>query len=560
MKACQHCSSQFEIKDKDLQFYDKISPIFNGVKYQIPEPKLCPLCRQQRRLVFRNESNLYKRNCSMCSKNMVSIYPENSEFPVYCQECYWSDKCDAMDHATDFDFSKTFAENFNELQKKVPRVTAMITTDCENSEFTNWTDKLKNCYLIYASSECEECMYSSLLVNCQKCIDCLNCVNCQFCYECVSCSNCYNTYFSKSCTSISESAFCINCQNCEHCLFCSNLRRAKYCYKNEQLSKEEYFKKKEELLDNWNSIQNTNKEFVEYTKNIFFKSSNLINCENSSGNNLIGCKNAHECFDSESLEDCKYITAYGVNLKDCYDAYATVDGTELSYEFMSVNGGYHVLFGIACWDGCKDTFYSELLHVCNDCFGCIGLKRKKYCILNKQYTKDEYEKLIPEIIEHMKKTEEWGEFFSIPVSSFGYNETLAQEYFPLTKEEALKKGFNWSDYESPIPKVDKIIPASKLPDDIKDIPDDILNWAIRCEVTNKPYKIIPQELKFYRDHNLPIPRRHPDQRHKDRMSLRNPRKLWSRSCDKCTKEIQTTYSPERPEKILCESCYLKEVY
>lgn len=56
-----------------------------------------------------------------------------------------------------------------------------------------------------------------------------------------------------------------------------------------------------------------------------------------------------------------------------------------------------------------------------------------------------------------------------------------------------------------------------LPEDISKIPDDILNWAIECEVTKKPFRIIKQELEFYRKHNIPIPRRHPDQRYIDRL-------------------------------------------
>jgi len=120
--------------------------------------------------------------------------------------------------------------------------------------------------------------------------------------------------------------------------------------------------------------------------------------------------------------------------------------------------------------------------------------------------------------------------------------------------------FNWSDYEAPFPKVEKIISASKLPENITDIPDDILNRAIECEITKKPFKIIKEELDFYRKHNLPIPRKHPDQRHLDRMKLRNSRKLFERNCDKCGKEIQTTYAPEKPEIVYCEECYNKEIY
>jgi CxxC-x17-CxxC domain-containing protein len=120
--------------------------------------------------------------------------------------------------------------------------------------------------------------------------------------------------------------------------------------------------------------------------------------------------------------------------------------------------------------------------------------------------------------------------------------------------------FNWSDYEAPFPKVEKIIPANKLPENISEIPDDILNWAIECEITKKPFRIIKQELDFYRKYNLPIPRKHPSQRHLERMNFRNPRKLFKRKCDKCGKKIQTTYNPERLEIVYCQDCYEREIY
>ena len=154
----------------------------------------------------------------------------------------------------------------------------------------------------------------------------------------------------------------------------------------------------------------------------------------------------------------------------------------------------------------------------------------------------------------------YGEFFPVELSPFGYNETKANEFYPLTKKEAKKFGWKWSDYEQTIPKEIKTIPASRLPDDIKDVPDDILNWAITCEETKKPFKIIPQELKFYRTKGLPIPHFSPRVRHQKRVALQNPRVLYERKCDECGTKIQTTYSPDRPEKICCEECYLKLVY
>ena len=160
----------------------------------------------------------------------------------------------------------------------------------------------------------------------------------------------------------------------------------------------------------------------------------------------------------------------------------------------------------------------------------------------------------------MQADGEWGEFFPSSLSLFGYNESTAQIYYPLTKEEALKQGFRWSDYEQPPPKAEKVIPASALPDNIDDIPDDVLNWAIECEVTKKPFRLTKQEFQYYKRHRLPVPRRSWFQRHLDRFHQRNPRKLWKRKCNKCGKEMLTSYAPERPETVYCEECYLKEVY
>jgi hypothetical protein len=156
----------------------------------------------------------------------------------------------------------------------------------------------------------------------------------------------------------------------------------------------------------------------------------------------------------------------------------------------------------------------------------------------------------------MKKTGEWGLYFPIKHSAHGYNETLASEYYPLTKKEVMARGWNW--YEDV--KSDHKFSDYKIPDNIKDVEDDITQQVLKCEISGKPYKIIPQELKFCRENGVPVPRVCPDQRYSDRMALRNPRKLFSRKCDKCSTGIQTTYSPDRPEKVYCEQCYLKEVY
>ena len=125
-------------------------------------------------------------------------------------------------------------------------------------------------------------------------------------------------------------------------------------------------------------------------------------------------------------------------------------------------------------------YYCELCFGNQNLFGCIGLRHKKYCILNKQYTKEEYEKMVAKIIQHMQQTGEWGEFFPKELSPFAYNETIAYEYFPLEKEEALAKGLRWYEDES-----EKMYrgPKYEIPDDIKDVNDEILKTILTCEET-----------------------------------------------------------------------------
>ncbi|MBP7822819.1 hypothetical protein KA050_00540, partial [Candidatus Gracilibacteria bacterium] len=90
--------------------------------------------------------------------------------------------------------------------------------------------------------------------------------------------------------------------------------------------------------------------------------------------------------------------------------------------------------------------------------------------------------------------------------------------------------------------------------------ENVLNGILKCEITGKPFKIIKQELAFHIENHIQLPKKHPDQRHKERLSQRNPRKIYERSCAECNKNITTSFVPERKERIVCEECYRKLVY
>ncbi|MBU0668313.1 hypothetical protein KJ835_04295, partial [Patescibacteria group bacterium] len=448
---------------------------------------------------------------------------------------------------------------FHDLQKAVPRV-SITNTNSENSDYTNYTANNKNCYLIFSNSygHNEDCYYGTCLTKCTNCTDTINVSDCQYCFDLNDCINCYKLISSRDCYDCSESYFLADCKRCQNCIGCKGIRDKQYYIFNKQYSKENYHKFLQEAgLGTYSGYMKLKTQFSKFDQKMPQPYSRQKNCENCTGDHIENSQNCKFCFDTHNTQDCAYMQFSVENNKDCYDN-SNSGGSVACHENHSMVGGTNCSFNNLTWWGIHDLYYCELcFNNAGNLFGCIGLRQKQYCILNKQYSKEDYEKLVPKIIEHMTKTGEWGEFFPMNISHFGYNETVANEYFLLQKAEALKLGAQWqeedtlSSYRGPIIKV---------PDDIKQVDDRITKQILTCGDCGKNYQIIAQELKFYKQMELPIPLKCNNCRHKDRMILRNPRKLWNRTCAKCSAEIQTSYAPNRPEIVYCEKCYLKEVY
>ena len=555
---CRHCHSPFEISEADLAFYAKVSPVIAGKTYAIPPPTLCPDCRQQRRLSFRNERNLYKNTCSFSGKTIVSAYSPDKERPVYENEIWWSDRWDALKSGQEFSTDKPFFAQMKHLLDITPLISLSNATS-ENSEYSHNATYNRNCYMLFCASFNENCLHSYWIQNSTSCIDSIGLRKCERCYECLDCLRCYDLLYSQDCINCTSGAFLWDCMGCTNCVGCTNLRNKTYCWLNEQLTKEEFEKRFATLKQTREALDAFQQKLQALKLKAIHPWSNQRMNDHCLGNYIVESKNCSICFDARQSENCSYCE-HVADMKDSMDVSFFGLPAELLYECNNLGvGAYHCLF-CSYGYGLKESLYCYNCHFCDHCFGCVSLHHKKFCILNKQYSEEEYFALIAKIISHMERTGEWSELIPASMSPFGYNETVANDYFPLNKKEALSQGFVWSDYEPPTPHVDRVIPAATLPTLIGEIPDDITNWAIECNITGKPFRIVRQELEFYRDLKLPVPHLHPDERHRRRMALRNPRKLWNRECAKCKESIMTSYSPDRPETVYCEKCYLEAVY
>ncbi|OGQ22209.1 MAG: hypothetical protein A3C46_00590 [Deltaproteobacteria bacterium RIFCSPHIGHO2_02_FULL_44_16] len=580
IKQCQSCRVSFTIEPEDFAFYEKAGVL---------PPKFCPDCRLQLRLLFRNERTFYKRKCDLCGKNMISSYAPEYTYPVYCQKCWWSDKWDPYKYGREYDFSRPFLEQYKEILYSVPVINLMNDDGIGsiNCEYAYDRAFSKNCYLTVCGWHNENIAYGYQVNYCKEVFDCFYVNHSELTYQSLSSDKCYGCQYCMISFNSRNCFLGIDLRNCSDCIMCVGLRNKQYCILNQQYSKEEYLYKKQEMcLESRKMIEKYLHDFQEFSLKFPRKFATLIKSVNSTGDNLINCKNSKNCFFYPDLEDCRYMLA-GDGGKDSYDCNNT-GHVNLCYYSVTPDNSYGSVGSIFCWK-CNRVEYSNNCHSSDNLLGCSALKKASYAILNKKYSKEDYIAMREKIIKQMKEAGEWGEFLPKSFSPYAYNESAAQEWSMLIKSDALAQGFRWREPDNRNYAV--TVPPDRVPDEISKATDDILNEIIGCahqglcgDPCTTAFKVIPQELEFYRKMNIPLPILCPNCRHYQRLKLRNPPKLWHRTCEcegqkskdkgpnqytntathihgehPCPNEFETSYAPERPEIVYCESCYNAEV-
>ncbi len=570
-KKCRLSWQEFPIYQSDLNFYDKVSPTFevsdsyakefldkNGdvkdsfeykdgkLKAKLPTPTLCPEERYRRRLSFSNLCNLYKRRDSGSWKWVISIYSPDKPYIVYDYNFWNTYSWPVVERDVNGDFN----ENYQYLIENTPIPNAQIF-NCENSDYTNQSRNMKNSYMCFWWFIAEDCLYDYLWIyDCVSCVDCDAINNCEFCYDCIKINHCSWLFHSQNCSDCANSQYLINCISCHDCYNCSNMVNKCYCINNKQYSKEEYLNiiKDVKCEDLWDIIY----EWCKQGKS-----------ENCIWNGIYWCKNAIFCDEVAESKNIKYVVEC-TGMEDVYDGLWS--WSKLCVETYIWWNSYHswMLYNSRYNRESRYLLYSDN---CNNCFWCVWLKDKSYCIYNKQYTKEEYNRLVPEIIGDMIRRGQRWEYFDPQLSYFWYNETVAMIYYPpLNKHEALKMWYKRSNYEAPLPHVEKNVKWEELPKQwckiIKEkkpeILEKILNYAIICEVSKRPFRITKQEIDFYVKHNLSLPTKHPDIRHQERQARKDPTIMHLIHCDECGEEMLSVHLPWKWKKILCEKCFYKK--
>ncbi len=539
-RVCSETGESFAITERDIEMYKLL---------RVPPPTTVWWARIRQKRHFMGGFDLYRRalpdGCSV-----VSMYDPESFAPILPPTEWHGDDFDALRFAQAAEPEKSFFEQWLTLSRAVPRPAIIQDPKSENSDWSlhNWS--MKDCYYTYEGGWDEDIHYADLTAWSKHDADLNSCVHSEWCYESVLLANCSRVFFSEECKDCIEVSFCLGCLGCSDCFGCTNLRKKKFCFLNEQLTEEEYKKRLAEIdLSDSRVVEEWRGRITDRLWQPVFRLGQVINhSENCAGDDIHDSRDVHGImiYESERLRNCFGCT----RCKEMLDMTSCLQ-SERSANVLKVFDSYEVKNSLHC-SNCLDVDYSELLSNCEHCFGCLGLRHKKFCVFNKQYAEEEYWPLVDALKTAMLERGEYGEFFPYRLSPFAYNASGVSTMYEFNEAEARALGARW--YQAPNATAEAL-PVEEIPNRLADVSDEILKKQFRCPESGRAFAFVKPELALHRAVGLALPRLHPTVRRLRRAAQYRPPILYSHKCDSCGKIIDTRLPPAHTAPVVCQPCY-----
>ncbi|MFN8391289.1 MAG: hypothetical protein U0136_13435 [Bdellovibrionota bacterium] len=490
MPFCRISGEQFEISDAERNYCEQQS---------VPLPNLAPRERLRRILNFRASPYLYHGVCAISGKRIISPIPPDSGFKVY--NSILESQLDATQYARPYDFRRGFFEQFEELLRVVPFSAHIgVAASNENCDFSHGASWSKNCYLCFRAQRAEDCLYSRYLRTAKDVVDCVWVVESELCYACSDISRCFDLAFSVNCRNCTSGRFLTDCVGCNDCFGCVGLVHASHCFLNEQLTPTEYNRRIAAIdLSRRSECEAWMMRVAALAQR--GRRSYFEKCEDSTGNYLVECGRATECFFCHNVEDLEYCIGAD-KLKSSFFTVGMGAGSELLYccEASGANG-FDIRFSSNCVNGVQHIEYcSNVSNGSTHCFGSVGLRRNSYCVLNQEYSKSEYLDLVSRIKRQMIERGEYGEPFPPTLSPYSFNRSEANDFLPLDRQVAMSRGYRWQPDDPP-----ELGDAADMPDGLGDVSESVLAKKFRCPVSGKLFALQKKELEFHCRLNLALP-------------------------------------------------------
>ncbi|MFN8390830.1 MAG: hypothetical protein U0136_11110 [Bdellovibrionota bacterium] len=504
-RRCRATGRDFVVTEPELAHIEKMGRTHPSIAEPLPPPTLHPHELLNQLYSFGNLIYLYPGKSALSGASQLSRYNPADGYRICTLDEFWSDKVDNADFGAAYDFTRPFFEQWHALSKRV-YLSPLNNRNVENSDYVNGTLNVRNCYLCFDSVESQDCLYCFVHLNGTDNLDCVGTIDSELCYNCVDVAKCYECDHCQDCISSSFCFGCLDCVGCNHCFGSVGARNAEYLVFNQQVSKAEYESfVASAMLDDYGSRTAELERCRKFHRSTGHAVQRVRNSEDCTGAYIQNSKNLFECYHADNSRDCGYLLL-GYNSHDCWRGYCW--NGELSYQSGSV-GASRSYYSYSDFSG-ENNLYCYLMFNRNaNCFGCIGLRSKSYCILNKQYTEAEYFELLPRIIRHMKATKEWGEFFPPSIAPHPYNESISPLYFEPNDPERLKvRGYRFSP-EQAFTSYPGALLATALPNSASGAAaKELLKKPVLCAKTGRPFNFQAKELQFYERRRIPLPRLH----------------------------------------------------
>jgi hypothetical protein len=551
-RVCDLTGEKWFMDEREIGWYNK---------FNVPPSKYSPLTRMRLMHGYFIMWNIWYNKHVETGKSIMSTVHPATGIRVL-EDLEWYD-CDFSELGKSLDLNQSFFDQYYELSRSVPRPAHDNIVQPENSlAFLSIGDQ--DSYFVMASKT-KHCFYTANAFDCEDSAEIAMGKSIKQSYNVINSTRLFKCNFAQDCFDCIDCSFIFDCRNCEYCFGAANKRNKKYLWFNEQLSKKEWEERRLEVnLSSWQDRQKYENQFLEFLKTKVVWPENInINTENSTGEYLEDTTNSHSCYHIRGgSRDLDHVTfCLGTPSHDCvYCGGAT--GASDCYYNCGVTYCKDAKFCMNFVTGSQNVEYCERCNDCENCFGCVGLVRKKYCILNKQYSEDEYWSVLDKLKCQMLESDEYGDIPNLRFSTQHW--TCLQDFYEIDKETALKLGadnFDLLSHEAEGPEIspNKLKSPDTLPDQIKEAGyGDIVGQVYFDQDMSRRYGYLKPELDLYRKLNVAAPRKHPRSRMLDLVLLLNKPEFLSATCQDCQKEVMIAKNITFPKRtIYCKSCYHK---
>ncbi len=472
---------------------------------------------------------------------------------------------DFAELSLNLDLNRSFFDQLIELRKKIPSSAGRNYKEAENSISVVSLGDVNSYFVVLSRSK--NTLFSVSALDTESSAEVYNSSGITNSYQIVHSERIFNSQYIRESRDCLNCAFLFDCRNCENCFGATNKRNAKYVWFNEQLIQSEWEKRRAKVdLGSRSQVTTVLKQFDELVKKAPWPENFNEHCENSSGEYLTKATNCESVYYADggardefhtswSLGNCER-NAYASSMSNSTENYLSCDVVECNHTRYS-----YLLMR------CRNLEYSTECYDCEDCFGCVGLRRKKFSILNKQYTEEAYWKKLDELKCAMLARGEYGEFLPAKMSPAYFPEGGSVRYYladPMSFAKAVNAHQFEADAEGALGETSSnatdLPDANTIPDSIDNLDDSWIGKPVYDSAYRRPFSLFAPEVALYRKLRIAPPISHHVKRVLDLTRLSNTGVFEKSQCETCRKEVMISRNPTYPDRnILCKPCYLNYI-